>query len=71
MKPAYTISYEPREMCGEAGYDWKITAKDYAFLGGKLVAEGWTRGKRKNAEADAREAIRNRDALRSAAGLVA
>lgn len=71
MKTAYTITYTPREMCGEHGYDWRVVAKDYAYLDGKLVAEGWTRGKKKNAEEDVRETIRNRDALRSAAGLSA
>lgn len=59
----YTITYEPHAMCGENGHNWKIRAK------GRLIAEGWSRGKRHHAEADVRETIRNRDALRSAAGL--
>ena len=51
----FTITYEPREMCGEQGFDWKVTRD------GKLVAEGWSKGKRRHAEQDA-AAVVNRKA---------
>jgi hypothetical protein len=60
---AYNVTYTPREMCGEPGHEWAIRSN------GRLIAEGWTRGKIRSAQADVRETIRNREALRSAAGL--
>lgn len=61
MSKTYRAEYEPQTVYGEAGVWWRLYASD------RLVAEGWTRGKRHDAEADVRETIRNRDALFAAA----
>jgi len=63
MVKTYTIVYRPTAMCGEPGFNYEIRTR------GRLVAEGWSRGKKRNAEEQAREAINARDTLRGLAGV--
>jgi hypothetical protein len=60
MTDLYTISYEPQTVHGEPGYWLRVYANH------RLVMEGWSRGKRRNAEDMARAFIDRRDARRSA-----
>lgn len=55
----YTATYKAETIAGEAGWSWHL----FAF--GRLVAEGWTRGKKSEAETEVRTAIAARDTLRS------
>lgn len=50
-RSTFTITYEPRELAGQPGFDWAIIRR------GVRIAEGWSRGKRKDAEQDARAVI--------------
>lgn len=52
----FTVTYEPTTMCGERGYSYEC------FCGHRLVFTGWSRGHRRNAEADVRNAINTRKA---------
>lgn len=61
----YTITYDPQTMNGEHGYWYEIRSR------GRVVAEGWCRGKKHHAEREAKSAIDARDTLRSIAGLEA
>lgn len=60
----YTATYEAQTLTGQAGWAWKL------FADGRLVAEGWTRGKKSEAETEVRIVISARDTLRACAGLV-
>lgn len=51
----YTATYEPQMLAGERGWSWQL------FADGRLVAEGWTRGKKRAAEAEVRITIASRD----------
>lgn len=48
---SYTATYEPHAMNGERGHNWRL------YTGGKLIAEGWTRGKKRHAEDEVKIAI--------------
>lgn len=60
----YTATYEPQTVHGERGFWYRC------FAGGKLIFEGWSRGKQQHAEAEVREGINARETLRSLAGAV-
>lgn len=53
----YTATYKHQTICGEAGWSYVVTCD------GRLVFEGWSRGRKRDAEAEVRNGIRNRDAL--------
>lgn len=55
----YTATYKAETLAGEPGWSWQL----FAF--GRLVAEGWTRGKKREAENEVRIAIAARDTLQS------
>jgi len=55
---SYTATYEPHTMNGSHGHSWQLFAK------GRLVAEGWTIGKRREAELEVKTAIAARDTRR-------
>jgi hypothetical protein len=54
---SYTATYEPQTVNGEQGYWYRC------FAGGRLIFEGWSRGKKREAEAEVRNGINARDAL--------
>lgn len=56
MKPGYTITYEPATILGERGFSYDI------YFDGRLLASGWSRGKKSDAEQSARQTIRERSA---------
>lgn len=49
---SFTVCYSPRQMNGRQGFDWTIRDSQRRFRG-----EGWSAGRKVNAEVDAREAI--------------
>ena len=55
----YTATYKPQKMNGEPGWSW------WLFADGRLVAEGWCRGKKTDAETEVRTTIAARDTLLS------
>lgn len=55
----YTATYKAETIAGEPGWSWHL------FSFGRLVAEGWTRGKKSEAETEVRTAIAARDTLLS------
>jgi hypothetical protein len=57
MKNSYTATYEPDRILGEDGYSYTC------YCNGVVVFEGWTRGKKRDAEAEVRNGIMNREAL--------
>jgi hypothetical protein len=57
----YTITYEGATICGERGFWFRLYHRN------RLVAEGWSRGRKSLAEAEALEAINAREALHGAA----
>lgn len=59
----YTGTYEPQTVHGERGFWYRC------FANGKLVFEGWSRGKKHLAEREVRNGIDAREALRSCAGV--
>lgn len=59
----YAATYEPQIVYGEAGYWYRC------FVGGRLIFEGWSRGRRCQAEAEVRHGIDARETLRSIAGV--
>ncbi len=64
MRAAYTVTYEPETIQGEHGYSYRVyTSRSH------LVFEGWTRGKKHEAEIEVRHGIEAREALRSCAGI--
>ncbi len=56
MRPSYTVTYEPTTVLGEHGYEYVL------MYCGRVVAQGWTRGKKHHAEAEARAAMDRRAA---------
>lgn len=56
----YTATYEPDTIMGEAGWSYAC------YCEGRLIFEGWSRGKKSDAEAEVRNGINNREALLSA-----
>lgn len=60
----YTATYEPQIVAGERGFWYRC------FAAGKLIFEGWSRGKKHLAERDVREGIKARETLRACAGLM-
>jgi hypothetical protein len=56
---SYTATFEAQTIAGERGWSWKLFARR------RLVAEGWTRGKKSEAEAEVRITIASRDTLLS------
>ncbi len=60
---SYTATYSPHTSNGEPGYSYTVTA------GGRFVFGGWSRGRKANAEAEVREGINAREALRECVGL--
>lgn len=51
----FTITYEPRRFAGEDGYWYQIRSR------GRVVGEGWSRGKKHHAERSARADVRERE----------
>ncbi len=49
MRNSYTVTYEGAAMNGVSGFWYRITVR------GRLVAEGWTAGRKHHAEADHRQ----------------
>lgn len=60
MSNSYTATYKPETIGGERGWSYEC------FCDGRLVFEGWSRGAKREAEADVRNGIRNREALLAA-----
>lgn len=56
----YTATYKPETIRGEAGWTYSC------FCDGKLVFDGWTKGKKRDAEAIVRKGIENRNAILAA-----
>jgi len=56
---SYSATYEPGVVHGECGFWYRC------FAGGRLIFEGWSRGRRQHAEAEVREGINARETLRS------
>lgn len=56
---SYTATYKPHTMNGEPGWSWQL------FTAGRLVAEGWCLGKKREAENEVRITISARDTLLS------
>jgi hypothetical protein len=54
MIPGYSVTYDRETICGDPGYSYRV------FCGPRLVFEGWSRGSKRDAEADVREGIRAR-----------
>ena len=52
----YTATYEPETILCEPGWSYEVTCE------GRPVFAGWTRGKKRDAEAEVRQGIKNRDA---------
>jgi len=59
----YTAVYEPATIGDEHGWSYEVRC------GGRVVFEGWSRGKKRHAELEVRRGIDAREALRSAVGL--
>jgi len=57
----YSATYYSDPLNGEPGWSYEI------FYKGRLVAAGWSRGRKHHAEADVREVINVREALHDAA----
>lgn len=57
---SYSATYEPQIVYGEAGYWYRC------YVGGRLIFEGWSKGKKRDAEDEVRNGIDAREALRSA-----
>lgn len=51
----YRVEYNAETVLGEAGYSWRLYANS------RFVSEGWSRGKRKDAEQDAKQVIARRE----------
>lgn len=63
MKKTYSATYEPQIMNGEHGFWYRC------FAAGRLIFEGWSRGKKHLAETEVRNGIDAREALRACAGV--
>lgn len=61
MSPLYKAHYTPQSLNGSRGYWYRCYADT------RLVFEGWSAGSRSSAEAEVREGIRAREALRALA----
>lgn len=48
----YSIQYDRETVCGEPGYSYRV------FASSDLIAEGWSRGSRRDAEVTAKASIR-------------
>ncbi len=59
MKSGYTATYVAETVLGEPGWSYEVS-----YLG-RLVFQGWTRGKKHHAEREVREGINARDTLLS------
>ena len=57
----YTATYEAATVGDEPGWSYSVTCD------GRLVFEGWSRGRKQHAEAEVREGINAREALLEAA----
>jgi hypothetical protein len=53
----YTATYKPETIAGEPGWSYQC------FCDERLVFEGWSRGAKRDAEAEVRNGIRNRNHL--------
>lgn len=58
MRRSYSITYKPRERAGLPGFDYEIR-----IVGdGRVIGYGWSAGKQRDAEQDAKGIIARREA---------
>jgi hypothetical protein len=63
MTGSYTAIYRAERCANESGWTYQC------LYNGRLVFEGWTRGAKRDAEAEVRRGIDARETLRGAVGV--